>query len=222
MTPRPRVVAFDIIGTVFSLEPLRDELIALGFPSRTLELLFAETLRDAFSLAATGKFAPFRSLFASTLDNLSRREKVTINSEQQEGILGRFTSLPAHPDALTAFQMTAGEGIRIVALSNGAAASTESLLKRAGLREFVEKVISVDEIKSFKPRRDIYLHAAKVAGVEPIELMLVSTHAWDVHGAKSAGLMAGFVSRGQAFPSAMLSPDIQGESLVDAARAMIG
>ena len=54
-------------------------------------------------------------------------------------------------------------------------------------------------------------------GVPPAELALVATHAWDVHGAKCAGLFTGFVARGQSFPATMAAPDIVGQSLAEVA-----
>ncbi len=107
--------------------------------------------------------------------------------------------------------------MRVAALSNGAAETTQALLQRSGLASQVERVISVAEIRQWKPRRGIYLHAAKVLGVSPAELALVATHAWDVHGAKCAGLLTGFVARGQSFPATMAAPDIVGQSLADVA-----
>ena len=102
----------------------------------------------------------------------------------------------------------------------GAAETTQALLQRSGLASQVERVISVAEIRQWKPRRGIYLHAAKVLGVSPAELALVATHAWDVHGAKCAGLLTGFVARGQSFPATMAAPDIIGESLAEVAKVI--
>jgi 2-haloacid dehalogenase len=107
-------------------------------------------------------------------------------------------------------------------LSNGAAAASEKLLEKADLINFIERVISVEDIRVFKPRREIYLHAAQVAGVAPSEMALVATHAWDVHGAKRAGLMAGFVARGQQYPATMQPPDVMGASLSGVAQAIVG
>ncbi|MGQ0685488.1 HAD hydrolase-like protein [Bradyrhizobium sp.] len=106
----------------------------------------------------------------------------------------------------------------IIAISNGAAAVTKALLERANLMPFVDHIVSVDEVKVSKPRKDVYLHAARIATVDARELALVATHAWDVHGARAAGLMAGFVARGQRFPKTMNAPDVIGESLNEVAR----
>lgn len=218
----PKAVAFDVIGTTFSLEPIRAALTHVGFPGYVLEVWFARTLRDAFALAATETFSPFRALFDANLDELARVHSIEIGAEQKEQVLDQFATLPAHPDAMEAFQLLKEAGVRIFALSNGARAASEKLLQKAGLATFVERVISVDDIRIFKPHREIYLHAAQLAGIAPSEMALVATHAWDVHGAKHAGLMAGFVARGQKFPATMQAPDVIGASLLDVARALAG
>lgn len=218
----PKAVAFDVIGTTFSLEPIRAALTHVGFPGYVLEVWFARTLRDAFALAATETFSPFRALFDANLDELARVHSIEIGAEQKEQVLDQFAALPAHPDAMEAFQLLKEAGVHIFALSNGARAASEKLLQKAGLATFVERVISVDDIRIFKPHREIYLHAAQLAGIAPSEMALVATHAWDVHGAKHAGLMAGFVARGQKFPATMQAPDVIGASLLDVARALAG
>jgi 2-haloacid dehalogenase len=117
--------------------------------------------------------------------------------------------------------MLAGANIRIAALSNGAATRTRKLLGAAGLSPMVERFISVADIGKWKLRREIYLHAAATLAVAPATLALVATHAWDVHGAKCAGLGAGFVGRGQPYPPMMRAPDVTGETLLDVARAIL-
>ena len=85
---------------------------------------------------------------------------------------------------------------------------------------FVERVISGEDVKYSKPRKEVYLYAARSADVEAHQLALIATHAWDVHGAKAAGLVAGFVARGQQFPAVMNAPDVVGENLSDVARQL--
>ena len=62
MPSKPEVVAFDMIETVFSLEIMRERFVSLGLPESALEGWFAAGLRDAFALAITDQFAPFRSV----------------------------------------------------------------------------------------------------------------------------------------------------------------
>lgn len=218
MSTRPHVVAFDIVETTFSLETLRPLLSAHGLPAASLETWFARTLRDAFALAATDTYAGFRDIAAATLAEVAREHGQTLETTGLDEILDGFGQLDPHSDVAEAFRTLRSAGVRIAALSNGATATTEALLTRAGLSQEVERVISVAEIRQWKPRRGIYLHAAEVLGVAPTELALVATHAWDVHGAKCAGLLTGFVARGQHFPTTMAAPDVFGQSLAEVAR----
>ena len=220
MAARPRVVAFDIVETTFSLESLRPRLSAQGIPDASLGTWFARILRDAFALAVTDTYAGFRDIAAATLAEVAREHGRDLGKEDLDAVLDGFGQLDPHPDAAEAFRILRSADVRVAALSNGAAETTQVLLQRAGLLSLVERVISVAEIRQWKPRRDLYLHAAQVLGIPPAELALVATHAWDVHGAKCAGLFTGFVARGQSFPATMATPDITGQSLAEVARGI--
>ena len=54
MSRRPAVVAFDVIETLMSLEPLRARLTDIGQPPALLEAWYTRTLRDGMALSATG------------------------------------------------------------------------------------------------------------------------------------------------------------------------
>ncbi|MPZ97628.1 MAG: haloacid dehalogenase, partial [Propionibacteriales bacterium] len=54
MPRRPSAIAFDVIETLFPLDPLRQRITDTGLPGHLLELWFTRLLRDGFVLAATG------------------------------------------------------------------------------------------------------------------------------------------------------------------------
>jgi 2-haloacid dehalogenase len=103
-----------------------------------------------------------------------------------------------------------------VALTNGSAQTTQHLLKQAALEPFVARVVSIDKVRHWKPRVEVYLHAANVAGVPPVGLCLVAAHAGDILGANHAGLLTAWVARKEKkFHTAMEAPDVTGELLTD-------
>src|SRR6201999_4398414 len=59
MTHRPAVVAFDVIETLMTLEPLRQRLTDIGQPPHLLEAWYTRTLRDGMAISATGDYAPY-------------------------------------------------------------------------------------------------------------------------------------------------------------------
>ncbi len=221
MLHRPKIVAFDIIGTVFTMEPMRPALVGLGLPPLALDLLYTAALRDTFALAATGTFAPFPSVLAGCLDELLAMQGLTASADRKQAALAMMASLPSHDDAGAAFRMLADAGMKVVALSNGSAKTTKGLLDAAGLDGLVQEVLSVEDVGLSKPRPEVYRYAARTAGVDPAEVALVATHPWDVHGAKVAGLVAGYVKRGRPFPPALKGPDVSGETLLDVAEGLL-
>jgi 2-haloacid dehalogenase len=219
---RPKAVAFDIIGTVFDIEPLRPKLEGLGLPGSSLERLYAETLRDAMALACAGGFAPFITVMRSALGQLLAEQQLSATDDEIADALSVMKALPPQPEARQGFEILNRAGIRVFALSNGAASSTRALLERADMAALVEQVLSIDDVKLSKPRPEVYLSAVEAAGVEPDEMMLVATHPWDINGAKAAGLLGGYVCRGKPYPDAVMrAPDVEGDTLAEVARAIV-
>ena len=99
MTRRPAVVAFDVIETLMSLEPLRDRLTEVGQPPGLLEAWYTRTLRDGMALSATGDYAAFTDVAEAALRGLTH---YTVSDEQVASVMAGFSELPAFPDALPA------------------------------------------------------------------------------------------------------------------------
>jgi 2-haloacid dehalogenase len=219
---RPDVVAFDVVGTLFSLDPVAARLQEVGFPPGAIDEWFARFLRDAFALDTTGRYAPFREIAGGTLEVMLVEKLGQAAPAAISRVLEVFRELPPHPDVRPALERLEQGRIRTVALTNGAATTTDQLLRRAGLDPLVERVISIDEVQRWKPRPDIYLHAALVVGVSPARLALVAAHAWDIAGANAAGLVTGWVSRKEKFfHRAMGAPAVSGATLIDVVEALL-
>jgi 2-haloacid dehalogenase len=217
MSRRPAVVAFDVIETLASLEPLRARLTQTGQPPGLLEAWYTRTLRDGMALSATGDYTGFTEVADAALRGLTH---YTISDDRVAYVMAGFDELPAFPDALPAVTQLAEAGLRVACLTNGSASFTSSFVERAGLR--VDRIISVGEVYRWKPASVVYLYAAEVLGVSPDRLALVAAHDWDCHGAKRAGLTAGWVSRkAGGFGAPFAPPDVQGEDLTEVAAKLL-
>jgi 2-haloacid dehalogenase len=107
--------------------------------------------------------------------------------------------------------------IRVVTLTNGSEPVTRKPLAKAEVGDLVERVVSVDEVRHWKPHPEVYHHCARSAGVDPAALALVAAYGWDIHGAGHAGLITAYVARsGEPFPATMRAPDVTGSSLAEA------
>jgi 2-haloacid dehalogenase len=219
MTHRPAVVAFDVIETLMSLEPLRQRLTDIGQPPHLLEAWYTRTLRDGMAISATGDYASYTDVAEAALRGLT---SYTISDEQVAEIMAGYSELPAFPDAAPAMTALTDAGIRVACLTNGSSYLTSSFVNRSGLGGLVDRVISVDEVFRWKPSGMVYLYAAEVLDVPAQRLALVAAHDWDCHGAKRAGLTTGFVSRKSGgFGAPFAPPDVTGEDLTEVAAGLL-
>jgi 2-haloacid dehalogenase len=219
MTHRPAVVAFDVIETLMSLEPLRERLTQVGQPPYLLEAWYTRTLRDGMALSATGDYAAFTDMAETALRGLTG---YSISDEQVAQVMAGFNELLAFPDALPAITRLTEAGVRVACLTNGSAYLTSSFVNRTGLGALVDRVISVGEVYRWKPAVVVYLYAAEVMDVPPDRMALVAAHDWDCHGAKRAGLTTGWVSRKSGgFGAQFAPPDVVGEDLTEVAAKLL-
>jgi 2-haloacid dehalogenase len=217
MSRRPAVVAFDVIDTLMSLEPLRERLTAIGQPPHLLEAWYTRTLRDGMALSATGDYVPVAEAALRALTGY------TIGPEQVAQVMAGFAELPAFGDALPAITALTDAGVRVACLTNGSAELVSSFAERAGFGPRLDRVISVAEVFRWKPAGMVYRYAAEILDVPPQWLALVAAHDWDCHGAKRAGLMAGWVSRKSGGYNALFEPaDVTGEDLTEVAAKLLG
>ena len=182
-----RAVLFDVLGTLFSLEPLQKKLRAPA-----LEAWFERLLHSTATVTLTGGFEPFAELAESTLKTTVAKLGL---KQDPKALLDLLRQLPADPDADAAFERLERAGLLIGVVTNGGEKETRKLLEEAELDGRVEEIVSAEEVELYKPHPAVYRHAAERLGVEPKGVTLISAHAWDVLGAREAGLDAVWVDR---------------------------
>lgn len=173
-----RAVAFDVMGTLFDLTPLRE---------RFGEAAFQQLLHATTAVTLAGGFVPFPELARATF---------AARGLDAGAALDVLARLEPYPDAEPAFGTLERAGVRIAVLTNGSEENTRTLLGRAGLADRVERVLTTEQARAYKPHPAPYLHAAAELGLEPDRVTLIAAHDWDVLGAREAGLGAVLVDRG--------------------------
>jgi 2-haloacid dehalogenase len=133
----------------------------------------------------------------------------------------RATHLDPFPDAAPALDMLRDAGLRLATLTNSGADSGRATLEAAGLADRFDHFLGVDAVRSFKPHPRTYAHAVEQLDVRPDEIVLVAAHAWDVTGAKHAGLRTGWISRGeQVLTPVAPEPDFRADDLLHMAQRL--
>jgi len=215
---RPDVVAFDVNETLLDISPLGAALTEQGSSADVLPAVFSRTLLTGFAGATVGTWFPFRAAFESSVAQVTG-----LPASACSAVADSFMELSPHPDVEPALRRLVDAGVRVVTLSHGAPGVAEAGLSRGGVAVLVERTLTSESIRAWKPNREAYLWAVGVCGVAPEQMALVAAHSWDVLGAQRAGLTAGFTSgrSEQVFADVLGAPDVQGSTLVEVVDALL-
>jgi 2-haloacid dehalogenase len=211
----PAVILFDVNETLSDMSPISQRFVDVGAPAHLAATWFAALLRDGFALTAAGSTASFAQLGVGVLraSLLGLPLNRTID-EAIEHIMGGFDELTVHHDVHDGIPTLAALDTRLVTLSNEAATVAQRLFERAGIGEHFERLLSVEDAGVWKPAPGAYAYAAQQCGVEPIDMMLVAVHPWDIDGAHRAGLRTAWINRtGATYPNYFAGPTLEATSV---------
>jgi 2-haloacid dehalogenase len=216
-----RILVFDVIETLLDLGPLREPFVrAFGDPEPLGEW-FARLLHGSLVATVTDTYEDFGTIGRRALDGVAGRRGRELTDEDREAILGTMGRLPPHPEVLAALTRLRSAGFPLATLTNSSEKVVRVQLEHAGLAGLFEEVLSVEEVRRFKPAPEPYLMAAERLGVEPPEMRMVAAHDWDVWGAMRADCAAAFVARGGIPFSLGDPPGIVGPDLTAVAEAIL-
>jgi 2-haloacid dehalogenase len=209
-----RVLAFDVYGTLVDVHGIREiaEPFLADQSSAFLARWREKTLEYAFRRGLMEYYADFGECSRQALDFVDLEMRTRLAPEERQALLDAQQRLPAFPDAATALAQLRQAKQLLVAFSNGTARAVNQILSAAHLAGYFSQVISVDEVRTFKPSPAVYAYLTRCVGIDARSVWLISSNGWDVIGAKSAGLRAVWVCRSQ---DQVLDPwDIEPDAIV--------
>ena len=198
-------LAFDVYGTLIDTHGVT-ALLAKHLGPRAQE--FSRTWRDkqleySFRRGLMKKYETFARCTSDALLYTSAFFKVTLSPKDRDELLAAYRTLPAFEDVRDGLSAAADASFRLFAFSNGTPEAVETLLRNAGIRDRFLGVVSVDEVRSFKPDPSVYQHFLRKADTTGPDAWLISGNPFDVIGALSAGMRAAWVKRS---PDAVYDP----------------
>jgi 2-haloacid dehalogenase len=212
-------IGFDVYGTLVDSLKMADYLRHLvGDKAERFALLWREKqLEYTWRRGLMQNYENFDVCTKHALLFVMQALKVELSLLSQEQLLNHYQNLQAFPDVISGLPILKAQGHTLVAFSNGVEATLQSLLKQAGILPYLDGIISVDHLKTFKPDPKVYIYLANRLNRSVEETWLVSSNCWDVIGAKSAGLKSVWLQRqsNAIFDPWDISPDLVVASIED-------
>ncbi|TMJ29298.1 MAG: haloacid dehalogenase type II [Alphaproteobacteria bacterium] len=187
---------FDAYGTLFDVHAAiarhRNEIGPDA--DRLSELWRAKQLEYSWTLTLADRYLDFWSLTQQALDHAFARVP-SADRRLRGKLLEAYRQLDAFADARATLKQLKRRGDRTAILSNGSPDMLEAAVAAAGLGTDLDFVLSVDSIRKYKPRPEVYALVPAAMRVEPADVVFVSSNRWDVMGAASFGFRAAWINR---------------------------
>ncbi len=201
----PITLAFDVYGTLIDTH---DVVATLQEMVGDKAEEFSRTWRDkqleySFRRGLMQNYENFAVCTSNALDYTCIYHKAPLNKEQKNKLLGAYRVLPPFKDVKEGLARLKAANYHLYAFSNGSADAVEMLLSTAGIRDFFLGIVSVDDVKSYKPNPGVYSYFLRRSGASGGSAWLISSNPFDVIGAISTGMKAAWVQRS---PEAIFDP----------------
>ena len=187
---------FDAYGTLFDVHAAiarhRNEIGPDA--DRLSELWRAKQLEYSWTLTLADRYLDFWSLTQQALDHAFARVP-SADRRLRGKLLEAYRQLDAFADARATLKQLKRRGDRTAILSNGSPDMLEAAVTAAGLGTDLDFVLSVDSIRKYKPRPEVYALVPAAMRVEPADVVFVSSNRWDAMGAASFGFRAAWINR---------------------------
>jgi 2-haloacid dehalogenase len=207
MRQRPKILAFDIFGTVVDWH---------GSIVREMQVLYPQVDGNAFALAWRAGYQPAMQRVRSgelgwvRIDELNRTILDAMLptfglehlSEAERQHLNRvWHRLGAWPDSVAGL-LRLKSRYTLCTLSNGNIGLLTNMAKRAGLPW--DCILSAEVFRAYKPDPATYLGVAQVFDVAPDQVMLCAAHHDDLAAARGCGLQTAYIERPLEFGAAQV------------------
>ncbi len=192
-----RACVFDAYGTLFDFASAAAGCAdVLGERAAALTALWRDRqLQYSWLRGLQGRYVPFWQVTGDALDHALDALGLADQPALRERLMGLYRNLAPFPEVPGVIRSLRQSGFATAILSNGSPDMLASAVASAGLDGAFEAVLSVDEVRSFKPDPRVYQLALDRLGVPAERIAFLSSNAWDAHAAADFGMRAVWCNR---------------------------
>lgn len=194
----PAIFVFDAYGTLFDVHAAIARFRAQAGPDadRMSEIWRLKQLEYSWTLTLAGHYVDFWTLTQRALDYALARVP-SVPAALKPKLLTAYFELDAFPDARAMLRDLKAKGHRTGILSNGSPDMLKGAVDAAQIGGDLDAVLSVDALKMYKPRPEVYALVTDHFKCKAADVTFVSSNRWDVMAAASVGFNSVWINRGK-------------------------
>ena len=218
MNKKPKVIAFDIFGTVVDWHgSIAAEVQKLKLPvdANAFATAWRNGYQPAMARVRSGElpWTKIDDLHRMILDEILQEFAIMHLSESDKRHLNLvWHRLNPWPDTVRGLTQLKSK-FTIVTLSNGNLGLLANMAKNAALPW--DLILSAEVFRHYKPDPETYLGVAEIFDLQPLEVMLAAAHKDDLLAAHHCGLQTAFIERPFEYGRNHIRQDLHQESFTN-------
>lgn len=220
-----KLAAFDAYGTLFDVfsmgqlverfYPVNGQTFALMWRDRQIEYTRLTTMSDP-NPSGSKYYLPFLEITVRSLRYVCKRFNLDLTHEIESKLMQHYEKLVSFEDSLMVLKALTKKGMSTAILSNGSREMLATVVESNGLKPYLNKVVTVEEVRLFKTAPQTYQLLLKEFPYQKNEVLFISSNAWDALAAKWFGFDVFWVNRlGHPFEEIGDKPTYEGKSLTE-------
>lgn len=134
----------------------------------------------------------------------------------RDGLMTLYLTLDPFPEVPDVLRRLKSAGMRTAILSNGSPRMLDAVVKAAKLDTLLDAVLSVEEVRVYKPNSEVYQLAVDRLGIPAAAISFQSSNAWDAYAASAFGMKVVWCNRYRQRPERLPGrPDREVQSLAE-------
>lgn len=191
-----KAFVFDAYGTLFDVHSVIEKCNEL-FPDKGKEISQVwrqKQLEYSFLRQLMGTYTTFHSITRDALHYACVQVGVDLTDDKEKELLDAYQEL-------THYEEVGGvlgelKSYQTAIFSNGSLDMLSPLVEQSSFGHLLDEVLTVDEVKQFKPTPMAYQLVLKKLGVKREEVLFMSSNPWDIAGAANFGFHTAWINRG--------------------------
>ncbi|MGB1344560.1 MAG: haloacid dehalogenase type II [Amylibacter sp.] len=195
------ICIFDAYGTLFDVTSatriVANEEEYSSFPNHSVKVSNSwriKQLEYSWLRNIMHEYIDFWQITKDALD-FALEENQIKNEKLRQRLLDVYWNLSAYPEAQDVLTTLKANNIQTGILSNGSKQMLTSAVVSANLKNYLDKIISIDGIEIYKPDPKVYQMVLDQFNCKIEEVLFISSNGWDIAGASKFGFTTLWVNR---------------------------
>jgi 2-haloacid dehalogenase len=217
-------VVFDLYGTLFDVHSVAAACEDM-FPGRGAEMSVLwrqKQLEYTWLRSLMGAYENFERVTEDALRHTCAALALEIDAPSHQLLSDAYLRISPYADTAAALARLRAAGLPLGIISNGSRRSIEQVVGNAGLSADFDELISVEEVRVFKPHTSVYELAERRMRHPREQVLFISSNAWDASAARRFGFPVCWINRqGKVFDELGVTPSHTVDSLMAMAEWLV-